>query len=78
MNQLCHPMRLSYPQQKDRWLHLRQSHCLMQHTNVKNGYKIMIKNNTPLTLNTLRKGEVPEVRMVDVSASAPKSLNCFP
>jgi hypothetical protein len=40
--------------------------------------KIMKKNNTPLTFNTLRKGKAPEVRMVDVSASAPKSLNLFP
>ncbi len=40
--------------------------------------KIMKKVNTPLTFNTLRKGKAPEVRMVDVSASAPKSLKLFP
>jgi hypothetical protein len=36
------------------------------------------KINTPLTFNTLRMGKAPEVRMVDVSASAPKSLKLFP
>ena len=36
------------------------------------------KINTPPTFNTLRMGKAPEVRMVDVSASAPKSLNLFP
>jgi hypothetical protein len=40
--------------------------------------KMVKKINTPLTFNTLRMGKAPEVRMVDVSASAPKSLKLFP